>query len=107
MEVKSAREVQQVLVPETVPTVPGFAIDSVYKPAAELGGDFFQVLALPNGGTLIVIGDVSGKGLKAAMTVSLIVGTLRTLTDYTQSPAEILRGLNRRLNGRVGGGFVA
>jgi Stage II sporulation protein E (SpoIIE) len=106
MEVRSAREVQQVLVPETVPPVPGFAIDSVYKPAAELGGDFFQVMALPDTSTLIVIGDVSGKGLKAAMTVSLIVGTLRTLADYTQQPAEILQGLNRRLFGRVQDGFA-
>jgi hypothetical protein len=106
MEVKSAREVQRVLVPETVPAVPGFAIDSVYKPAAELGGDFFQVMSLPDTGTLIVIGDVSGKGLKAAMTVSLIVGTLRTLADYTQQPAEILGGLNRRLCGRMQDGFA-
>ncbi len=106
MEVRSAREVQQVLVPETVPTVPGFAIDSVYKPAAELGGDFFQVVTLPDASTLIVVGDVSGKGLKAAMTVSLIVGTLRTLVDYTQEPAEILAGMNRRLFGRVQDGFA-
>jgi hypothetical protein len=106
MEVRSAREVQQVLVPETVSPVPGFAIDSVYKPAAELGGDFFQVIALPDTSTLIVIGDVSGKGLKAGMTVSLIVGSLRTLADYTQQPAEILEGLNRRLFGRVQDGFA-
>jgi Stage II sporulation protein E (SpoIIE) len=106
MEVRSAREVQQVLVPEAVPAVPGFAIDSVYKPAAELGGDFFQVISLPDASTLMVIGDVSGKGLKAAMTVSLIVGTLRTLADYTQEPAEILRGMNRRLCGRVRDGFA-
>jgi hypothetical protein len=106
LEVKSAREVQRVLVPEAVPVVPGFAIDSVYKPAAELGGDFFQVVSLPDASTLIVIGDVSGKGLKAAMTVSLIVGTLRTMADYTQNPAEILRGMNRRLCGRVQDGFV-
>ena len=106
MEVKSAREVQRVLVPEAVPVVPGFAIDSVYKPAAELGGDFFQVVSLPDASTLIVIGDVSGKGLKAAMTVSLIVGTLRTMADYTQDAAEILRGMNRRLCGRVQDGFV-
>jgi hypothetical protein len=106
LEVRSAREVQQVLVPEAVPAVPGFAIDSVYKPAAELGGDFFQVIALPDASTLMVIGDVSGKGLKAAMTVSLIVGTLRTLADYTQEPVEILRGMNRRLCGRVRDGFA-
>ena len=106
MEIKSAREVQQVLVPEDVPAIPGYSIASIYKPATELGGDFYQVIPLPDSGALVVLGDVSGKGLKAAMVVSLIVGTLRTLTDYTQEPAEILRGLNRRLIGRTNGGFA-
>lgn len=106
MEIKSAREVQQVLVPEDVPAIPGFSIASIYKPATELGGDFYQVIPLEPGGALVVVGDVSGKGLKAAMVVSLIVGTLRTLADYTQQPAEILRGLNRRLIGRTQGGFA-
>jgi Stage II sporulation protein E (SpoIIE) len=106
MEVKSAREVQHVLVPEETPAIPGYSIASVYKPAAEVGGDFFQVMPQADGGALVMVGDVSGKGLKAAMTVSLIVGTLRTLADYTQQPAEILRGLNRRLVGRIDGGFV-
>jgi serine phosphatase RsbU (regulator of sigma subunit) len=106
MEVKSAREVQHVLIPEETPAIPGYSVASVYKPAAEVGGDFFQVMPQTDGGALIVVGDVSGKGLKAAMTVSLIVGTLRTLADYTQRPAEILRGVNRRLIGRIDGGFV-
>jgi hypothetical protein len=106
MEVKSAREVQHVLIPEETPAIPGYSIASVYKPAAEVGGDFFQVMPQADGSALIVVGDVSGKGLKAAMTVSLIVGTLRTLADYTQRPAEILRGVNRRLMGRIDGGFV-
>ena len=86
MEIKSAREVQHVLIPEETPAIPGFSIASIYKPAAEVGGDFFQVMPLGEGGALIIVGDVSGKGLKAAMTVSLIVGTLRTLADYTQKP---------------------
>lgn len=106
LEVKSAREVQQILVPEETPAIPGLSITSVYRPAEEVGGDFFQVIATDAGGALIALGDVSGKGLKAAMTVSLIVGTLRTLADYTQSPAAILQGLNRRLLGRTDGGFV-
>ncbi len=106
LEVKSAREVQHVLIPEETPAIPGYSITSVYKPAAEVGGDFFQVMPQPDGSAVIVVGDVSGKGLKAAMTVSLIVGTLRTLTDYTLRPAEILQGLNRRLVGRIEGGFV-
>ncbi len=106
MEIKSAQEVQQVLVPEDVPAIAGFSIASIYKPAAELGGDFYQVIPLQAGGALVVIGDVSGKGLKAAMVVSLIVGALRTLADYSREPAEILRGLNRRLIGRTQGGFA-
>jgi hypothetical protein len=106
LEVKSAREVQQILVPEETPAIPGLSIASVYRPAEEVGGDFFQVIATDDGGAFIALGDVSGKGLKAAMTVSLIVGTLRTLAEYTQSPAAVLRGLNRRLLGRTDGGFV-
>jgi hypothetical protein len=106
LEVKSAREVQQILVPEETPAIPGLSIASVYRPAEEVGGDFFQVIATADGAAVIALGDVSGKGLKAAMTVSLIVGALRTMTDYTQSPAAILQGLNRRLLGRTDGGFA-
>lgn len=100
-ELEEARMVQQVLVPEETPAVPGFSIASVYQPAQQVGGDFFQIIPLTYG-VLVAVGDVSGKGLPAAMTVSLIVGTLRTLAEQTESPAEILRGLNRRLLGRSG-----
>ncbi|MGB7189241.1 MAG: SpoIIE family protein phosphatase [Acidobacteriaceae bacterium] len=106
LEVKSAQEVQKVLVPEETPAIPGFSIASIYRPAEEVGGDFFQVIPVGSGSALVILGDVSGKGLKAAMTVSLIVGTLRTLADYTYSPAEILARLNRRLIGRTDGGFA-
>jgi serine phosphatase RsbU (regulator of sigma subunit) len=92
LEVKSAREVQQILVPEEAPAIPGLSIASVYRPAEEVGGDFFQVMATADGGALIALGDVSGKGLKAAMTVSLIVGALRSIADYTQSPATQIAG---------------
>ncbi|MGA7158547.1 MAG: PP2C family protein-serine/threonine phosphatase [Acidobacteriaceae bacterium] len=106
-EFKSAQEVQQILVPEDTPPIPGLAVSSVYKPASEVGGDFFQVIPLGESGeessTLIIVGDVSGKGLKAAMTVALIVGTVRTLAETTLDPAQILTGLNRRLIGRTKG----
>lgn len=101
-ELEAARTVQQILVPEELPAIPGFAIASIYQPAQQVGGDFFQVIPLTNG-VLVAIGDVSGKGLPAAMTVSLIVGTLRTLAEHTQSPAAILQGLNRTLVGRSSG----
>ena len=105
-EFKSAQELQRVLVPEELPSLSGYAVTSSYRPAQEVGGDFFQLIALPDGGALLVIGDVSGKGLKAAMTVSLIVGTVRTLAEVSEDPAEVLSGLNRRLLGRLQHGFV-
>jgi hypothetical protein len=106
LEFQNAREIQRVLVPETLPAIPGFNLTSAYRPAREVGGDFFQILPLENGSTLIVLGDVSGKGLRAAMAVSLIVGAIRTLADITQSPAELLSRLNRHLVGRLQGGFA-
>lgn len=106
-ELKAAQEVQQVLVPAADERqAPGYSVASVYRPASEVGGDFFQIIPLSGDATLIVAGDVSGKGLRAAMTVSLVVGALRTLAEYDASPAAVLAGLNRRLIGRTQGGFV-
>jgi hypothetical protein len=105
-EYKSAQELQRVLIPENLPSVSGYAVTSAYQPAQEVGGDFFQLIAQPDGSALLALGDVSGKGLKAAMTVSLIVGTLRTLAEQTDDPALILSGLNRRLHGRLQHGFA-
>ncbi len=105
-ELESARAVQQVLVPAENPSIPGFVIESVYLPAGEVGGDFYQAFATESGGALVVIGDVSGKGMPAAMTVSLLVGTFRTLAHYTRSPREILAAMNQRMIGRNSGGFT-
>jgi len=105
-ELEAARTVQQVLIPEEILTVPGFVLQSVYKPAGQVGGDFFQILPVKGGGVLVVIGDVSGKGMPAAMTVSLLVGTVRTLAHYSQSPGEILAAMNQRMMARSNGGFT-
>lgn len=108
-ELESARELQRVLIPEKPPELAGYTISSAYHPALEVGGDFFQVLPLEDeqaGSCLIVLGDVSGKGLRAAMAVSLIVGAVRTLAENYSSPAMILAGLSRRLHGRLQGGFT-
>ncbi len=109
-ELAAGRAVQQILVPEDIPTIPGFSIQSVYKPYGEVGGDFFQVLPVKSdesaSGVLVIIGDVSGKGMPAAMTVSLLVGTVSTLAHYTQSPGEILAAMNQRMLARSHGGFT-
>jgi hypothetical protein len=82
-EVHSAQQVQQVLVPNELEPLENFAVEAVYVPASEVGGDFFQVIPCSNGSLLAVIGDVSGKGIPAAMVVALIVGTLRTAVEFT------------------------
>jgi len=105
-ELEAARTVQHVLIPDEIPAIPGFSFKSVYKPAGEVGGDFFQIAPIRDGGALIIIGDVSGKGMPAAMTVSLLVGTFRTLAHYTQRPAEILAAMNTRMLARSHGGFT-
>jgi sigma-B regulation protein RsbU (phosphoserine phosphatase) len=105
-EMQSAQEVQKVLIPAEIPSVPGFSLACVYRPAGEVGGDFFQAVPIAAGGVLLVIGDVSGKGMPAAMTVSLLVGTFRTLAHYTQEPAAILAAMNQRMLARSQGGFT-
>jgi len=106
IEIEQARLVQQLLIPDATPRFPGFTVESVYRPAQHVGGDFFLLLKAQNGGVLAIIGDVSGKGTPAAMMVALIVGTVRTLAHYLQQPAEILAALNNRMVGRSQGGFT-
>jgi len=102
-ELAAAREVQQVILPEQIETIPGFDVHTAYQPAEQVGGDFFQVLPTPDSGLLAVVGDVAGKGLPAAMLVSVLVGAVRAAADYTSDPAELLSSLNQRLYGRSGG----
>ena len=99
-ELAAARNVQELLIPQEKINTPGFEVDSVYNPAAEVGGDFYHVEPTPDGGLLVVIGDVAGKGLKAAMNVSMVMGALRRTAE--RSPSRILDSLNRVLEGSDG-----
>ena len=100
-EIEAAAEVQQVILPEQRVVLPGIAIESEYRPAREVGGDFFQIIPHPADGNLIIVaGDVAGKGLKAGMLVSLLVGAINTVVEKDSDPAAILAALNRRLLGR-------
>lgn len=107
---EAARQVQNLLLPEAIPQIPGFAVDCVYRPADVVGGDFFQILPTGDGNLLIVVGDVAGKGLPAAMLVSMIVGAVRAEAIHTSDPAQMTASLNDRLTGRnaieFGSGFT-
>jgi serine phosphatase RsbU (regulator of sigma subunit) len=101
VDVKQAQEVQRVILPEPIATIPGLAIESEYRPAREVGGDFFQILPhFSDGSLLIVAGDVAGKGLQAGMLVALLVGAIRTSAQFDPDPLAVLKVLNQRLCGR-------
>ncbi len=101
LDVKQAQEVQQVILPEAQVVHPGFTIESVYRPAREVGGDFFQIIPHTSDGSLLIVaGDVAGKGLKAGMLVALLVGAIRTLARFSPDPVTVLGELNQRLLGR-------
>jgi hypothetical protein len=101
LDVKQAQEVQQVILPEARTVLPGLVIESEYRPARAVGGDFFQIVPRPlDGSLLIVAGDVTGKGLKAGMMVAFLVGAIRSTVDWSADPAAVLKALNHRLIGR-------
>ncbi len=102
LDVKQAQEVQQVIMPEARLVFPGLVIESEYRPAREVGGDFFQIIPHKSDGSLLIVaGDVAGKGLQAGMLVALLVGAVRMAAELNDDPEFILQALNRRLLGRA------
>lgn len=102
-DIEQAQQLQQrVLIPEAIAS-PSFTVETEYRPAQTVGGDFFQTLSRPDGTLLVVIGDVSGKGISAAMLVAVLVGAIRNRAEDSFDPASMLARLNRRLIGRSGG----
>jgi phosphoserine phosphatase RsbU/P len=105
-ELDAAREIQQRLVPSALPLMTGYTVEAAYLPAHEVGGDFYQVVQPGNGSVLVIIGDVSGKGLKAAMTGALAIGALRALAAENLPPAVLLSRLNLEIVQAQNGGFI-
>ena len=103
-EMDSARAVQASLLSTNTLDQAGYRAEAVYQPALEVGGDFYELIALPDGAMLVVAGDVSGKGLQAAMVVALALGALRN--RHSSTPAGLLAEMNGSLVQRRSGGFV-
>jgi serine phosphatase RsbU (regulator of sigma subunit) len=97
---ESAQTVQALLLNQAMPA----EMEAVCLPASEVGGDFYQVVELADGARLVMVGDVSGKGLKAAMLVAVVVGAVGS--TKSSAPAAVLARVNRALMGRAGGGFA-
>ncbi len=105
-DLEQARQLQQgVLVVENIRS-PICSVEVAYRPAQTVGGDFFLTVTQPDNTLVAVIGDVSGKGVGAAMLVAVLVGSARTAARRTSDPASILSELNLQLLGRSGGHFA-
>ena len=103
-EIKAAQTMQRLLLARASAPTPAFHVDSVYHPASEVGGDFFLVSPGPDRSLTAIVGDVSGKGLIAAMRVSMILGVLRR--EDSHDPLTIVNQLNRALLNESGEGFT-
>jgi Stage II sporulation protein E (SpoIIE) len=102
----AAHDIQQRLVPVDIPTLGGLQTEIAYRAAEEVGGDFCQVLPRPDGSILVAIGDVSGKGLQAAMLGAVAVGALRSMADEKIAPSTALERLNNVLLRTGNSGFI-
>ena len=97
-----ARTLQQNLLPERLPEIPGYELASVYLPAMEgslVGGDFYDVWPVGES-WMMMIGDVTGKGVDAAALTALVRHTMRTASEFLTSPADLLDRVDRTLKTR-------
>ncbi len=103
-DMASARRMQEQMLGGNLLHTPGYAIEAVYRPAKEVGGDFYRIVPLKDGSLLVLVGDVSGKGLDASMLVAAVMGSLANETE--RSPASLLKYLNQAVIGKTAGGFI-
>ena len=101
-ELQVARELQNDLLPRTVPDLPGYHISHSYRTANEVGGDYYDFSVLENGRLAVMVGDASGHGMAAGLLMAIANATLGLAVDLDPSPPAVLRLLNRTLC-RTGG----
>src|SRR6202030_3652490 len=93
-EAQEARIIQQALLPRSSPYIPGFVISGLTVPAGAVGGDWYDFIPFPDGRWGLVLADVSGKGMAAALLMSATRGMLRSLAEACCTPGEVLTKLN-------------
>jgi len=96
-DLEAARELQSALLWRTPPEIPGLEIAIGYRPARQISGDLYHFFPEDGGEALVALGDVSGKGIAAALYGALVNGLLMTLAPRRRSPAVLLKALNEAL----------
>jgi serine phosphatase RsbU (regulator of sigma subunit) len=100
-EMRTAQHIQQSLLPRQAPALPGWQFTPYYKPAREVGGDFYDFLALDDGRLGIFIGDVAGKGVPAALVMATTRTLLRSAAHAGAAPAQVLAAANELLTADI------
>ncbi len=93
-ELKVAQLIQQQFLPSDLPELGGWQVSAFYRPAREVGGDFYDFIDLPDGRTGVVIGDVTDKGVPAALVMASTRSVLRSIAPTQPSPGKVLEAVN-------------
>jgi serine phosphatase RsbU (regulator of sigma subunit) len=96
-DLEIAREIQLAMLPKTAYQTPGLEAFGMTRPANTVGGDFYDILPLPDGRVLLALGDVAGKGSPAALLMALLLAMMRTLVDEGLEGATLVRRLNAQI----------
>jgi anti-sigma regulatory factor (Ser/Thr protein kinase) len=96
-ELEIGRKIQQALLPAMLPELPGYGLSGGWQSAREIGGDFYDAVALSDDSIMMVMADVMGKGVPAALFATHVRGILRGLSVRTEDPSQFLNRLNRLL----------
>ena len=96
-ELRVASVIQQTLLPKSVPEPPGWKMSAHYQPAREVGGDFYDFLDLPDGRIGLVVGDVTDKGVPAALVMATTRAIVRSAAERLVSPGRVLQRANELL----------
>ncbi len=100
-ELMVARDMQQKLLPKTLPEIMHLDIAAYSSPAFEVGGDYYDFVTLADNRLCIIIGDVSGKGISAAFYMAEVKGIVLAQASECRSPGELLRKVNRSIRGHI------
>jgi sigma-B regulation protein RsbU (phosphoserine phosphatase) len=106
-ELETARQIQSSILPTTVPELENLRIAASYQPMSAVAGDFYQFIRLDNHHLGILIADVSGHGIPAALISSMIKVALQSVAIHADDPAQVLGGLNRILSSEAQGQLVS
>lgn len=106
-ELSTAREIQKDLLPDHAPRLEAYDVESFYSPAREIGGDYYDFFELPENNLGLAVGDVTGKGIPAALTMASLKGNLNAQVQNVYSISEIMRRVNDSISAGAEGSSLA